>query len=115
MTRMGGGNASFRIEMHALEMDRYDWTGARTLIVERRDGQDWREVARFHEPAQAAEWVDEAVARGEGALEDFSILIEPHTFLGRHPKLPWIVAGVCLAAIAAFWVASFALAGNSGP
>lgn len=105
---MGGGNSSIRIEMHALETDRYDWIGARTLIVQRRRGEGWEDVARFHDPELARGWVDEAVARGDGRLEDYSILVEPHTFLGRHPRLPWVVVAIVGAVVVASCVAYLA-------
>ena len=111
---MGGSNASIRIEMHALETDRYDWTGAQTFVVQRRLGGDWMDLARFHEPGQARGWVDEAVARGEGCLEDYAILVEPRTFLGRHPRLTWIAVGIVAAAVLGFWIA-YAMSGGASP
>jgi hypothetical protein len=46
-----------------------------TYRVSRRGGSadGWREVGRFHDLHEAGDSIDQAVARGEGELDDYRI------------------------------------------
>jgi len=61
-----------------------DWSGASTFVIRRRMGDAVVEVARLHGATEAANWIDEAVARGEGVQEDYSLEVFPNSFRARH-------------------------------
>jgi len=116
---IGPGPGMPNIEIGALrDLSSRDWSGARTFVIRRRRGEAWDAVARLNDPKQAADWIDEAVARGEGDLEDYSLEVISDSFRARHRwtrVLLTAVVGALVVVVSLVFITSSSSSGRCCP